>query len=240
MSSLEKPCGAFLLLDVIISLSMIEVKNLTKSFKNGSVQTQILKGIDFTAQNGEFIAIMGRSGAGKSTFMYQMSLLDEPTSGTIIVDGINTEKMSAADKTSFRLNKLGYVFQDYALLPDLTAIENIALPLLMQGKSKSRAFKEAIHALDRMGLTHRQNNLPANLSGGEQQRVSISRAIAHNPKILFADEPTANLDNESSKKVMEIFQELHAQGQTIIMVTHEEDYGKMAQRIVKLDDGLII
>jgi len=219
---------------------MIQVKNLKKAFKDGERETHVLKGIDFEAQDGEFIAIMGRSGAGKSTFMYQVSLLDEPTSGEIIIDGVHTHTMKADEKTRYRLNQLGYVFQDYALLPDLTALENVALPLLMQGINKVQAYKTSSAALERMGLGHRLNNVPSQLSGGEQQRVSITRAIAHKPRILFADEPTANLDNESSHKVMEIFKELHAAGQTIIMVTHEEEFGKMAERIIRLDDGKIV
>ncbi len=219
---------------------MISVKNLTKTFKDGEKETHVLKGIDFEVHDGEFIAIMGRSGAGKSTFMYQMSLLDEPTTGHIIINGAHTHAMTPEEKTQYRLRELGYVFQDYALLPDLTATENVALPLLMQGVEKKKAFQISVDALTRMGLGHRLNNIPAHLSGGEQQRVSITRAIAHKPKILFADEPTANLDNESSKKVMEIFKELHAAGQTIIMVTHEEEFGHMAERVVKLDDGKII
>ncbi len=219
---------------------MIKVTNLIKTYIDGEITTHVLKGINFGVENGEFVSIMGRSGAGKSTLLYQMSLLDEPTSGKILIDGINTENLSASEKTTFRLNRLGYVFQDYALLPDLTALENVALPLLMQGKSKKVAYKEASTALEKMGLGHRINNLPAHLSGGEQQRVSISRAIAHHPKILFADEPTANLDNESSKKVLSIFKELHKAGQTLVMVTHEEEYGHMADRIVRLDDGIII
>lgn len=219
---------------------MIEVKNLRKTYKEGDRETHVLKGIDFTAESGEFVAIMGRSGAGKSTFMYQMSLLDEPTSGEIILDGVHSHNLSADEKTQFRLRELGYVFQDYALLPDLTALENVALPLLMQGVEKKKAYAISKETLERMGLGHRINNIPAHLSGGEQQRVSITRAIAHNPKILFADEPTANLDNESSRKVMEIFKELHKAGQTIIMVTHEEEFGKMAEKIVRLDDGKVI
>jgi len=219
---------------------MIETKNLVKAFKNGSVETRVLKGVDFKAENGNFIAIMGRSGAGKSTFLYQMSLLDEPTSGEIIIDNRNTHTLSAEEKTIFRLNMFGYVFQDYALLPELTALENVALPLLMQDGNKNRAYKKAEEALVRVGLSTRLNNLPSQLSGGEQQRVSIARAVAHNPKILFADEPTANLDNESAQIVMGIFIELHKQGQTIIMVTHEEEYAKMAEKIVRLDDGKII
>jgi putative ABC transport system ATP-binding protein len=219
---------------------MIQTKNLVKIFKDGDKETRVLKGIDFKAESGEFIAIMGRSGAGKSTFMYQMSLLDEPTEGEIIINGVEAHAMTPEEKSSFRLNELGYVFQDYALLPDLTALENVALPLLMQGMSKKDAYEKARASLARIGLEKKFDNLPSQLSGGEQQRVSISRAVAHNPKILFADEPTANLDHYSSNMVIDIFKELHKQGQTIIMVTHEEEYGKVAQRIVRLDDGKIV
>ncbi len=221
-------------------MSLIRVKNLIKSFKNGDKETQVLKGVDFTCEEGEFIAIMGRSGAGKSTFLYQLSLLDEPTSGEIIIFDKDTHTMTAEEKTRFRLNELGYVFQDYALLPDLTATENVAIPLMMQGKSKASAYAVAHASLERVGLAHRLSNLPSQMSGGEQQRVSIARALAHKPRILFADEPTANLDNESSKTIMELFKEIYKQGQTIIMVTHEEEYAKLAKRIVRLDDGKII
>jgi len=219
---------------------MIETKKLERSFKNGDVETLVLKGIDFKADSGEFVAIMGRSGAGKSTFLYQISLLDEPTGGAITIDGHDTHRMSEDERMKFRLNKFGYVFQDYALLPELTALENVALPLLMQNKSRKQAYAEAQEALDRVALGHRLHNLPSQLSGGEQQRVSISRAIAHKPAVLFADEPTANLDNESSKTIMDIFVELHQEGQTIIMVTHEEEYAKLAGRLIRLDDGRII
>lgn len=219
---------------------MIEVKNLVKTFIDGQKETRVLKGIDFVAKEGEFLAIMGRSGAGKSTFLYQLSLLDEPTEGEIKIDGLDTHNLSQDEKTAFRLNKLGYVFQDYALLPDLTAIENVALPLLMQGLDKKKAYAEAKISLEKINLGHRLDNLPSKLSGGEQQRVSIARAIVHKPKILFADEPTANLDNTSSGVIMEIFKDLHKAGQTIIMVTHEEEYAKVADRIIKLDDGKIV
>jgi putative ABC transport system ATP-binding protein len=219
---------------------MIEVKKLVKSFKNGPLETRVLKEIDFVVKDGEFIAIMGRSGAGKSTFMYQMSLLDEPTSGEIFFDGVEAHKMSEHQKVHFRLEKFGYVFQDYALLPELTAVENVLLPLLMQGDSKASAETTAAKALGLVGLGERLKNLPSQLSGGEQQRVSIARAIAHSPEVLFADEPTANLDRESSAVVMNIFKQLHAQGQTIIMVTHEPEYGQLAERIIHLDDGKIV
>ena len=219
---------------------IIEIENLTKTFIDGDKVTQVLKGINFVAKEGEWIAIMGRSGAGKSTFMYQMSLLDDPTSGEIRIFGKDTHDMTTDEKTLFRLNELGYVFQDYALLPDLTALENVAVPLMMQGKSKHEAYAESKVSLERVGLGHRLDNLPSQLSGGEQQRTSIARALSHKPRILFADEPTANLDNESSKTVMALFKSVHKEGQTIIMVTHEEEYSKLAERIVRLDDGLII
>lgn len=219
---------------------MIETKNLKKSFQNGQVETQVLKGIDFKAKTGEFISIIGRSGAGKSTFLYQLSLLDDPTAGEVLIDGHNTNGMSSQEKMRLRLKKFGYVFQDYALLPELTAVENVALPLLMQGHTKKNAYKEAAAALERAGLGERLRNLPSQLSGGEQQRVSIVRAVAHKPQVLFADEPTANLDNQSSKMIMDIFKELHKEGQTIIMVTHEEQYAKLADRIVRIDDGHIV
>jgi len=219
---------------------MIETKQLVKTFKNGDVLTPVLKGIDFKAREGEWVAIMGRSGAGKSTLLYQISLLDDPTDGEVIVDGHETRSMSSNEKMLFRLAKFGFVFQDYALLPELTALENVALPLLMQGLSKTEAYKESIAAMEKADLGHRLGNLPSQLSGGEQQRVSIVRAVAHKPKVLFADEPTANLDNESAKRIMEIFTELHKTGQTIIMVTHEEQYAKLAERVVHLDDGRII
>lgn len=219
---------------------MIETRNLHKTYVNGDIETRVLKGIDFTIGEGEFVAIMGRSGAGKSTFLYQLSLLDDPTGGEVVIDGHKTHTMSAKEKMRFRLTKFGYVFQDYALLPELSALENVALPLLMQKQTKHAAYKEAAKALERAGLGERLHNLPSQLSGGEQQRVSIVRAIAHKPKVLFADEPTANLDNQSSATIMEIFKDLHKEGQTIIMVTHEEQYAKLAEKIIHFDDGKII
>jgi putative ABC transport system ATP-binding protein len=219
---------------------MIVTKNIIKTYKDGEKETRVLKGINFVAEEKDFVAIMGRSGAGKSTLLYQMSLLDEPTDGEIFIDGKNVSILNQQQKTKFRLKELGYVFQDYALLPDLTALENVALPLLMLGENKKLAYTHAKDMLERVGLAHRMHNIPSNLSGGEQQRVSVARAIVHKPKILFADEPTANLDNESSKQIIDIFKELNKAGQTIIMVTHEEEYAQVAKRIVKIDDGLIV
>jgi putative ABC transport system ATP-binding protein len=221
-------------------MALIETKKLVKAYKSGDGVSTILKGIDFSVERGEFVSIMGRSGAGKSTLMYQISLLDEPTSGDISIDGANTRHMSEKDKAQFRLRKFGFVFQDYALMPELTATENIILPLLMESYDFSQAQAMAAQALVRVGLGHRLHNLPSQLSGGEQQRVSIARAIAEQPEILFADEPTANLDRESARVVIDLFLELHTQGQTIIMVTHEEEYGHVADRIVRLDEGSIV
>jgi putative ABC transport system ATP-binding protein len=220
--------------------NIIVTKNLKKSFKDGERVTEVLKGVDLEIKRGEFVAIMGRSGAGKSTLLYQISLLDQSTSGDIFVDGAHVVSLSEEERVAFRLKELGYVFQDYALLPDLTARENVAVPLIMQGKSIDEAYEIAEKNLTKVGLGHRVNNLPSKLSGGEQQRVSIARAIAHEPKILFADEPTANLDTESSAMILDIFMDLHRQGQTIIMVTHEDEYSKNADRVIYLKDGMIV
>ena len=222
-----------------MSEPIIQVKNLYKTFKDGDKITTVLKGNTFEVQEGDFIALVGRSGAGKSTLLYQMSLLDVPTSGEIIIGGVDTSTLSNDERTVFRLHNLGYVFQDYAIIPELTALENVALPLLMQGKSKDEAFSRATKALEDIGLGDRTGNLPSKLSGGQQQRVSIARALVHEPKILFADEPTANLDSESGDLVIHLFEELNKRGQTIVMVTHEEDYAKRAKRIVRLADGEI-
>ncbi len=221
--------------------SIIHVKNITKSFTDGDTTTQVLKGVDLEVKQGEFVAIMGRSGAGKSTLLYQLSLLDTPTGGSISLLGHTVDMMSNSEKTKFRLRELGYVFQDYSLLPELTALENIMVPLLMQGMSMNIAKKRANEALISVNLGHREDNLPSELSGGEQQRVSIARAITHKPKIVFADEPTANLDSFSSNLVMDIFKKLNKEeGLTIVMVTHEEEYGKAADRIIRLADGQVM
>ncbi len=219
---------------------MILAKKITKTYYDKTITTEVLRGVDISIKNGEFVAIMGRSGAGKSTLMYQLGLLDRPTSGTLQIDGVDTVALSETERTNFRLKRLGYVFQDYALIPELSASENIMIPLLMRGLNPSKAAKMAIEALQKVELSHRPNNLPRELSGGEQQRVSIARAIVHTPDILFADEPTANLDSASAKTVLNLFKQLNKDGQTIVMVTHEEEYGQMADRIIRLADGLII
>lgn len=219
---------------------MIKVNNIKKSFTQGEVETKVLKGVDLEIKEGEFVAIMGRSGAGKSTLLYQISLLDTPTSGEIIIDGKKVLELDQNQKTQFRLKNMGFVFQDYALIPELTATENVILPLLMQGYDRNYSIKKAHTLLKTLGLENQIDNLPSQMSGGEQQRVSIARAVVHSPKIIFADEPTANLDLESSKAVIKILEETCRKFKhTVVMVTHEEDYGKKADRIIRVEDGKI-
>jgi len=221
-------------------MSFIEVKNLTKSFKTGNTELVVLNNMSFKVEKGDFFSITGRSGSGKSTLLYQLGLLDHPNSGEITIDGINVSLLGKEERTKFRLKELGYVFQDYALVPDLSAIENTVIPLLMQGTPKEEAYQKAEDALQKIGMGERLHNLPNQLSGGEQQRVSIARAIAHDPKIIFADEPTANLDSETADSVIKAFLELNSHGQTILMVTHEPEYAKLTKRAIKLGDGKIL
>jgi putative ABC transport system ATP-binding protein len=219
---------------------MIIAKGLTKIYGKGDLELFALDDINLEIKSGEFVAITGASGAGKSTLLYQLSLLDNPTKGEIFLDNIQTSSLSDKEKTAIRLNKLGYVFQDYALLPELTSMENTILPLLSQGLSWTSARVKAEKALTRMGLGDKLNNLPSELSGGQQQRVSIARAIAHDPHIVFADEPTANLDTGSAKPVMDAFLHLHRDGQTIVMITHEDEYARFAERVIELKDGQLV
>lgn len=218
---------------------MIEVKNLVKTYITGDVSQEVLKGIDFKVEEGDFVSITGKSGSGKSTFIYQLSLLDEPTEGEVIVNRQHAHKMSEKEKTAFRLGNYGFVFQDYAILPDLTAAENVMLPVLMRGKSKHEARKKAEKILERFELGAHVDKLPNQMSGGEQQRVSIARAIVDKPSVLFADEPTANLDSQTSETIMGIFEELNKEGQTIVMITHELEYARLAKRLIEIHDGLV-
>lgn len=219
---------------------MITLRNITKTYTNGVVETHVLKGITLDVKKGEFVAIMGKSGAGKSTLLYQMSLLDTPTSGQVEIDGVDVSVLSEEERTDFRLHELGYIFQDYALVPDLTATENVMMPMLMVGQTFEQAKRRAHETLKQIGLGERLNNLPNQMSGGEQQRVSIARAVVGRPTILFADEPTANLDSISSKSVMGVLKELHKAGQTIVMVTHEAEYARDCDRIITIEDGQVV
>jgi putative ABC transport system ATP-binding protein len=219
---------------------MIEARNIHRSFKSGDSELHVLKGLSFTVENGQFVSITGRSGSGKSTLMYQLGLLDFPTSGEVWIDGVNATALNSEDRTGMRLEDLGYVFQDYALIPELNALENVSVPLLMQGLTPQEAATKARLSLERIGMGDKLENLPSQLSGGQQQRVSIARAIAHEPKIIFADEPTANLDTDTSRIVLQNFLELNREGQTIVMVTHEEEYARLTHRIITLSDGEIV
>ena len=218
---------------------MIQVKNLKRTYQ-GKVLVEALKGVSFEVRKGEFMAIMGRSGSGKSTLLHQLGLLDTPTAGEIIIDEVDVLKLSDHRKTSFRLKELGYVFQEYALLPEFTALEAVSLPLMMQGVRRREYIRKAADVLERVGLKERLRHLPRELSGGEQQRVAVARAIVSNPKILYADEPCANLDSESSETILELLKNLNRElGQTIVMVTHEPEDKKYVERVIWLKDGLI-
>lgn len=219
---------------------MIRAEKLVKKYGQGELELTVLKEIDIQIHDGDFIAIIGPSGAGKSTLLYQLSLLDLPSGGEIYFGDQKTSELNETEKTDIRLNQLGYVFQDYALLPELRAAENVALPMLMQGMSRDEALRKAEISLEKIGIADKKDNLPSQLSGGQQQRVSIARAIAHNPHILFADEPTANLDSANARLVIETFIKLNQEGQTIVMVTHEMEYAHKAKRIISLKDGIVV
>lgn len=218
---------------------MIELRNIERTFRKGPVVTPVLKGISFQIPPGQLVAIVGPSGAGKSTLLYQMSMLDHPSNGQVIIDGVDTTRLGNGESSQYRLENFGFVFQDYALVPELTAAENIMITGLMRGLDHGQCREEAESLLVRLGMDHAADKLPSHLSGGEQQRVSVARAIAQKPKILFADEPTANLDSKNSQDVMELLIQLNRGGQTIVMVTHEMEYARMAHRIIELRDGRV-
>ena len=219
---------------------MIRVEKIKKVFQSGEQEIIALNDLSFEVPEGQFLTISGKSGSGKSTLLYQLGLLDLPTHGEIYLDGKEVVHLNETERTDMRLNALGYIFQDYAILPSLTALENTMVPLMMQGYTMDQARHKAITALTRVGLADRMNNLPSQLSGGQQQRVAIARAIAHEPKIIFADEPTANLDSETSDQVIETFLDLNREGQTIVMVTHEPEYALMSDRTITLTDGKMV
>jgi len=219
---------------------VIQIENIEKVFTVGDIKVNALRGVSFEIEKGEFVAIMGHSGSGKSTLMNLLGCLDKPTSGEYFLKGINIKKLNKNEFADIRNQEIGFVFQGFNLLSRTTALENVELPLLYdRTEQKYNAKDKAINALDRVGLSDRIKHEPNQLSGGQQQRVAIARALVNNPSIVLADEPTGNLDSKTSVEVFNLFQELNEQGITIILVTHEKDFAKYAQRIIKLKDGLI-
>jgi len=221
---------------------MITIEELRKTYRMGDVEVKALDGVTLNIEKGEFLGIMGASGSGKTTLLHMLGLLDEPSSGKITIDGIDVAKLNDYEKTQFRLYKLGYVFQDYALVPDLTVMENVSLPaMLRQDRTDEQSRAGSFEVLQKIGLCDRRDHLPRELSGGQQQRVSIARAIVNKPDILFADEPCANLDSENSRMVLDLFKEINEEmQQTIVMVSHEEWHKEYFHRIVKLKDGKVL
>lgn len=221
---------------------MIEITDLRKTYRMGNVEVRALDGVTLDIAKGEFLGIMGPSGSGKTTLLHMLGLLDEPTSGKIIIEETDLGKLTDYEKTMFRLYKLGYVFQDYALVPDLTVMENVSLPaMLRKDRSEDQYIKDTNDILQKIGLYDRRDHLPRELSGGQQQRVSLARAMVNKPDILFADEPCANLDTENSRIVLELFKEINeSMHQTIVMVSHEDWHKEYFHRIIRLRDGRIV
>ena len=223
------------------STTLISTRGLTKVYQMGEFEVHALRGIDLDIARGEFIAIMGASGSGKTTYMNLLGCLDRPTAGSYELDGIAVHEMSSEQLTKVRNEKIGYVFQSFYLLPRTTALENVELPLLYtRNIGHKERINQAMEALDVVGIKDRARHFPNQLSGGQQQRVAIARAIVNNPVFLLADEPTGNLDTRTSVEVMVLFQKLHAQGMTVILVTHEHDISRYANRIITFRDGMII
>lgn len=221
---------------------MIEIEDLRKTYHMGNVEVKALDGVTLDIAKGEFLGIMGASGSGKTTLLHMLGLLDLPTSGRICIDGTDVSTLSDYEKTMFRLYKLGYVFQDYALVPELTVMENVTLPAMLRKDRTEEQYLAASHdILRKIGLCDRKDHLPSELSGGQQQRVSIARAIVNKPDILFADEPCANLDTENSRMVLDLFREINEEmQQTIVMVSHEDWHKDYFHRIIRLKDGRIV
>jgi putative ABC transport system ATP-binding protein len=221
--------------------SMIQIHDLVKVYSLGEVEVRALRGVSLSIGRGEFVAIMGASGSGKSTFMNILGFLDQPTSGQYLLEGINGENLSRDDLAEIRNRKIGFVFQGFNLLSRTSALENVELPLLYAGASTFKRKEMAQKALSEVGLKGREHHHPSQLSGGEQQRVAIARALVNQPSILLADEPTGNLDTKTSEEIMGIFQRLNQDlGITIIMITHEQDIALFSKRIILFRDGKIV
>ena len=219
---------------------IITVDNVNKTYKNGSLELQVLKNISFKVDKGEFLAIMGSSGSGKSTMMNILGCLDNQYEGRYILDGIDISKSTENELSEIRNKKIGFIFQSFNLLPRLTALENVELPLVYSSIPKEKRHKRANELLEMVGLKDRTHHRPNELSGGQRQRVAIARALVNNPSIILADEPTGNLDSKSEGEIIEILQKLNKMGKTIVIVTHEPSIGKIAERKIVFKDGEII
>lgn len=223
-----------------MSNHLIEVKNVYKIYNPGENEVRALDGISVTIDHGEFVAIVGHSGSGKSTFMNMLGCLDTPTSGDYYLDGVNVAGMTDDELSDIRNKQIGFIFQGFNLIPSLTAQENVELPLVYRGMPAEQRRQLAEEALTRVGMEHRMNHRPSELSGGQQQRVAIARAIAARPPIIMADEPTGNLDTRSGEEVMKILHELNKEGRTIVLITHDNDIARQATRAIRIIDGKVV
>ncbi|WP_029035361.1 ABC transporter ATP-binding protein [Salinimicrobium terrae] len=219
--------------------SVIKIRQITRDFHLGHEIVKVLKGIDLDIEKGEYVAFMGPSGSGKSTLMNILGCLDTPTSGQYILNGKDVSQMSDDELAEIRNKEIGFVFQTFNLLPRTTALENVALPMIYAGATKSQRKERAEKVLADVGLADRMDHKPNQLSGGQRQRVAVGRALVNKPSIILADEPTGNLDSKTSVEIMNLFDEIHASGNTVILVTHEEDIARHAHRIIRLRDGMI-
>lgn len=220
--------------------SVIHLREIRKTYKVGAEVIRALDGVDLDIFRNEYVAIMGTSGSGKSTLMNILGCLDRPTSGTYELEGTNVSRMGAGALSTLRNRRIGFVFQSFELLPRLTALKNVEMPLLYSSARWGERRKRAVEALERVGLQSRMKHKPYELSGGQKQRVAIARALVGQPAILLADEPTGNLDSTTSAEILALFKELHNQGQTVILVTHEADVAAHAQRVVRMRDGRVL
>ncbi|HHU50224.1 MAG TPA: ABC transporter ATP-binding protein [Firmicutes bacterium] len=218
---------------------MLQVEELSKVYVSGKIKVQALKGVSFAVTKGEFVAIMGPSGSGKSTLLHLLGCFDHPTSGRYKLNGINVAGLNDDQLAEIRNKYIGFVFQQFNLLSRATILQNVEIPLIYAGINKKRRLEIAREMLEKVGLEHRLDHLPTEISGGQRQRVAIARALAINPSLILADEPTGNLDSQTSAEIMDLFHELNNQGQTIILVTHEEDIARHAKRRIYLVDGEI-
>jgi putative ABC transport system ATP-binding protein len=219
---------------------MIDLKDITKTYDMGSVQVQVLRGITMHVDEGEFLAIIGPSGSGKSTLMNMIGCLDTPTTGEYYLDGKEISTYNEKQLSKIRNQKIGFIFQKFNLLPKLTALENVELPLIYRGMNHKERRQRSIDALEKVGLSDRMNHKPTELSGGQQQRVAIARALAGDPPVLLADEPTGNLDSKSGSDVMNLIKQLSKEGKTIVLITHDNEVAMEAQRTITIKDGLLL